>query len=56
MIDGDYEPDEADMSLGDEDEGTCPACGSRLRYVELIPEADVGVNRCEECGWEGGVG
>lgn len=42
--------------MGDESEGECPSCGSRLDYREVIPEADVGCNYCPECGYEGGVG
>jgi hypothetical protein len=41
--------------MGDESEGECPSCGSRLRYREVIAEADVGCNYCPDCGWEGGV-
>ena len=38
---------------GYEDEGDCPSCGSRLRYREVIPEADVGCNYCSECSSSG---
>ncbi len=48
--------DAADLALGCEDDGTCPSCGARLRYREVIPEADVGCNYCPECGWEGEIG
>lgn len=48
--------DDYDGQVGCEDDGTCPYCGARLRYREVIPEADVGCNYCPECGWEGGIG
>ena len=47
--------DQWDGCVGDESEGTCPACGARLQYVELLASADLGVNRCPECGWEGAI-
>ena len=56
-FDGKGEDDYFDPGFaGNEDEGDCPSCGSRLDYREVIPEADVGCNYCPECGWEGGIG
>lgn len=44
-----------DGCVGDESEGTCPACGAKLRFHQLFSDADEGINRCPDCGWEGGV-
>lgn len=51
----DYEPDQADR-MDFDDDGRCPFCGGRMRYHELAADADVGVDRCDECGYEGCIG
>lgn len=53
--DDDYEPDFADLYMADYGDGNCPCCGARLRYIELFADADVGVERCDDCGYEGGI-